>query len=129
MVPKQRTESYFLLGLSISKILLLPAGTATVRALSQLIEEWEYFNAGSTYQSMKYMMAKTSPCIYPNTVPIEGMTDLTRPTIYKFNNTVVYEFLQVFTIAFDLDYREVVITLCDVLIKLYQKLFHQDCFR
>lgn len=93
------------------------------------MEEWEYYNAGSTYQSMKYVMAKTSPCVYPNTVPIEGMSDLTRPTIYKFNNTIVYEFLQVHTIAYELDYREVVIQLADILYKLYENLFDQESYR
>eukprot|EP01040_Poterioochromonas_malhamensis_P007116 gene7116-7687_t len=92
------------------------------------MEEWEYYNAGSTYQSMKYVMAKTSPCVYPNTVPIEGMSDLTRPTIYKFNNTIVYEFLQVHTIAYELDYREVVIQLADILYKLYENLFDQESY-
>jgi hypothetical protein len=128
-VPKQRIESYFLLGLSIAKTLLLPVGTLTVRAFSQLMEEWEYYNSGNAMQSVKYVMAKTSPCVYPNTVPIEGMADLTRPSIYKFNNGVVYEYLQVFQIAFDLDYLEVVISLCDVFYKLYERLFHQESFR
>jgi hypothetical protein len=104
-------------------------GTLTVRAFSQLMEEWEYYNSGNAMQSVKYVMAKTSPCVYPNTVPIEGMADLTRPSIYKFNNGVVYEYLQIFQIAFDLDYLEVVISLCDVFYKLYERLFHQESFR
>ena len=47
MVPKQRTESFFFLGMSISKITTYIVGLQAVRAFSQLIEEWEYFNAGS----------------------------------------------------------------------------------
>lgn len=126
---KKLTEHYFLLGLSIAKILLLPSGTATIRAFSQLMEEWEYHLSGGSYISRKYMMAKTSPCVYPNTVPIEGLSDLTRPNLYKFNNTIVYEFLQVHTIAFELDYREVVIQLSNTFLQLYDKFFHQECFR
>jgi hypothetical protein len=45
-VPKQRTESFFFLGMSISKITTYIVGLQAVRAFSQLIEEWEYFNAG-----------------------------------------------------------------------------------
>jgi hypothetical protein len=128
-ISRLRTESYFLLGLSIAKILLLPSGTSTVRAFSQLMEEWEYFNSGNAMQSVKYMMAKNSTSLYPNTIPIEGMSDLTRPSVYRFNNNVVYEFLQVYTLSYDLDYLEVVITLCDILYKLYENLFQQESFR
>ncbi len=110
-------------------MLSLNPGTATVRAFSQLIEEWEYYNAGTAMQSVKYMMAKNSPCVYPQTIPADGnMTDLTRPLVYKFNNNVVYEYLDVTHIAFDLDYLEVLRSLCDVLYKLYDKLFHVECF-
>jgi hypothetical protein len=93
------------------------------------MEEWEYFNSGNAMQSVKYMMAKNSTSLYPNTIPIEGMSDLTRPSVYRFNNNVVYEFLQVYTLSYDLDYLEVVITLCDILYKLYENLFQQESFR
>lgn len=129
VVRKQRIESYFLLGLSISKIIALNPGPSIVRAFSQLIEEWEYFNSGTAMQSVKYVMAKNSPCIYPQTVPIEGMGDLARPSVYKFNNTVVYEYLQIVPINFDLDYPEVIISLCDMMEKLYDKLFHKESFK
>lgn len=129
-IPKARIESYFLLGLSIAKILFLKPGVATIRAFSQLIEEWEYHNSGTTMQSMKYVMAKTSPCVYPDVIPIEGLSDLTRgPNIYKFNNSIVYEFLQTPTIAYELDYCEVVINLCDIFYKLYENLFHKESYR
>jgi len=45
-VVKQRTESFFLLGLSVAKITSYQIGLHSVRAFSQLIEEWEYFNSG-----------------------------------------------------------------------------------
>lgn len=58
MVPKQRTESFFFLGMSISKITTYIVGLQAVRAFSQLIEEWEYFNAG------KYSIDSCMVCHY-----------------------------------------------------------------
>ena len=107
-LARNRAEAYFSLGLSMSKILGLEStrtvaggnggggGLALVRAFSQLVEEWEYAHAGGTMQSVRFMMAKPSPCVYPHTAPIEGFADLLRPSIYKFQNrAVVYEHLQV----------------------------------
>jgi hypothetical protein len=84
---------------------------------------------GGTMQSVKFVMAKNSNCIYPHTIPIEGFTDLQRPNIYKFSSSVVYEYLQVPHIPFDLDYVEVLSALCEALSKLYDKFLHEECFR
>ena len=80
-------------------------------------------------QSVKFVMAKNSNCIYPHTIPIEGFTDLQRPNIYKFSNTVVFEYLQVPHIPFDLNYVEVLSALCDALSKLYDKFLQEECYR
>jgi hypothetical protein len=128
-VSKQKLESYFILGLSIAKILTIPNGFALIRAFSQLIEEWEYYYSGAAMQGMKYMMAKTSPCIYPNIVPTEGVQDVQRPGVYKFLNNIVYEYLQLMSIPFELDYRIVLINLCEMLWKLYDKLFYPEAPR
>lgn len=79
-------------------------------------------------QSVKFVMAKTSPCIYPQMSVIEGFSDLTRPSVYKFNNAIVFEYLQVPHIPYELDYAEVFITLCVELSKLYEKLIHEECY-
>lgn len=129
VVPRSRVLPFFYLGLSVSSMLSLNPGTATVRAFSQLLEEWEYFHAGGAVQGMKYVMAKNSPCVYPQSIPSDGsMADLARPSLYKFNNNVVYEYLQVVPVAFELDYLEVMFSLCEALFKLYEKLFHVECF-
>ena len=78
---------------------------------------------------MKYVMAKNSTCYYPQTIPNENLTELSRPSIYKFSNNIVYEYLQIFPLAYELDYMEVVITLADIFFKLYEKLFHPESFR
>jgi hypothetical protein len=131
-VTKQRIESFFFLGLSISKITDLPAGLSLIRAFSQLIEEWEYYHLGNTMQSVKFVMARNSQCIYPQTIPLESSTDrtdLVRPSVYKFNNTVVFEHLVVLNIPYALDYVEVLIALCEALSNLYDNLLHEDCYR
>lgn len=126
-VSKQRSEAFFMLGLSVSKLLDLPSGIPVVRAFSQLMEEWEYFYSGATMQSVKFVMAKSSNSTFPQTVPLEGYTDISRPSIYKFNNFVVFEHLQTPHVSFEMDYGEIVHSLCDVLSKLYEKFLHEDC--
>lgn len=60
--------------------------------------------------------------------PIEGLSDLARPSVYKFNNAIVFEHLQVPHIPYELDYVEVFITLCVQLSNLYEKLIHEECY-
>jgi hypothetical protein len=128
IVPKQRIESYFILGLSISKVLEQNSIINIVRSFSQLIEEWEYHYSGTTMQSVKFVMAKNSPCLYPESVQ-QGVEELSRPSIYKFNNVVVYEYLEVPHLPFELDYIEVLLALLDSLSMLYDKLLHVDSYR
>jgi hypothetical protein len=128
VVPKQRAEAFFRLGLGLGKIVHLSKGCSIIRAFSQLMEEWEYYIAGTAMQSVKYMMAKNSPCIYPQTVPLEGMTDLSRPSLYKFQNAITYEYLDDVNVGLELDYLEVLPALCEVLYQVYDKLYHEETF-
>jgi hypothetical protein len=76
-VPSQRTVMYLYLSLSVSQLLAsYDASTAAssssssahvVRAFLQLLEEYEYYFAGTAVQSVKYLMAKTSPTMFPAT--------------------------------------------------------------
>lgn len=129
IVPKQRAEAFFKLGLGLGRIVHLPKGLPIVRAFSQLMEEWEYYIAGSAMQSVKYVMAKSSPCLYPQSVPLEGMTDLTRPSVYKFQSNITFEYLDDVNIGLELDYLEVLPALCEVLYQVYDKLHHEETFR
>lgn len=129
VVPKQRADAFFRLGLGLGKIVHLSKGLSIVRAFSQLMEEWEYYIAGTAMQSVKYMMAKNSPCIYPQTVPLEGMSDLSRPTLYKFQNAITYEYLDDVNVGLEIDYLEVLPALCEVLYQVYDKLYHEESFR
>jgi hypothetical protein len=74
------------------------------------MEEWEYYFAGAAFQSVKFMLAKNSTCIYPqysttnNTNNDNDANDPTRSNVYKFNGSVVYEYLLFPSIPFELDY-------------------------
>ena len=66
-VPNQRTIMYLYLSMSISKLLdeMYTSNAHVVRAFLQLLEEYEYYFSGTTVQSVKYLMAKNSPSIFP----------------------------------------------------------------
>lgn len=128
-VPKNRAEAFFFLGLSVSRLLALPAGLMTARACAQLLEEWEYYLAGTAMQGVKYFTARPANCVYPASPALENLSDISKPTLYRFANTVVYEYLQTPHISFTLDYPEVVLSLCETLAKLYVRLGqHEDSY-
>lgn len=147
--PSTRAVMYYYFGISISKILELNSGPITIKAMIQLLEEWEYYFASTTMQSMKYMMARTSNYIYPNFMPNDTSTTAgaaqsgngsnnpnsvesdhqIKSGIYKFNNDVVYEYLLTPHIPFELNYIEVLYSLCQMLYDLYDKFWHEDSFR
>ena len=73
-VPYQRAIGYYYLGLGLSNISKLAAGGPTVKALSQLIEEYEYFISSAMMQSVKYVAARTASSPYgaPTTTRSSG---------------------------------------------------------
>ena len=66
-VPNQRTIMYLYLSMSISNLLgeMYSSNAQVVRAFLQLLEEYEYYFSGTTVQSVKYLMAKNSPSMFP----------------------------------------------------------------
>ena len=136
-VPKHRTLMYFYLAASTSNILSLPRGAATVKAFQQLLEEWEYNFAGPAMQSMKFVLARNSPCIFPLSCPVAQVGNSTgieendgfkQPSMSKFDNLVVYEHLQIAYVPFELDYVEVLVGLCDSIIALYGRFLSKECY-
>ena len=130
-VPKNRTLSFYYLSASTSALLALPSGFVTVRAFLQLLEEWEYYCAGTATQSMKFVLAKNSPCSFPATPTPMSQSgydeELRLPSINKFDNNVVYEYLNTTHVPFELDYIEVLNSLCDSVGALYNKFLSEDC--
>ena len=130
-VPKNRTLSYYYLAASTSAIVALPSGFAAIRAFLQLLEEWEYYFAGTATQSMKFVLAKTSPCSFPvpliPTSSLGNEDELRLPSINKFDNNVIYEYLNTTHVPFELDYIEVLYSLCESVGALYNKFLSEDC--
>lgn len=86
-IPNSRVLGYFYLGISLSKIYdefqelkseisvqdpssksKAEAGVVAkfIRSITQLFEEFEFYFSSNAMQSVKYVMAKNSPCMYPN---------------------------------------------------------------
>lgn len=133
-VPRLRADAFYFLGVSIYNVLDLNLSKFdAVRAFSQLIEEWEYHYAGAALQGMKFVMAKHSPSMYPQLhAPADSsavmLNDIQRPSVYRYNSSVVYEYLHVPHIPFQLNYCEVFASLCDALTLLYEYFRAEECY-
>lgn len=82
-------------------------------------------------QSMKLVMAKNSTCLYPQVMNSleEAAPNLNdKPSVYKFQNTVVFEYLKIAHAPFQLSYIQVVIALFDSLSELYEGFGHSECY-
>ncbi len=82
-------------------------------------------------QSMKLVMAKNSSCVYPqvkNSLEAAAPNLNEKPSVYKFQNEVVFEYLKIAHAPFQLSYVQVVIALFDSLYELYQGFGHSECY-
>eukprot|EP00743_Colponemidia_sp_Colp-15_P004484 GILK01004835.1.p1 GENE.GILK01004835.1~~GILK01004835.1.p1 ORF type:complete len:272 (-),score=32.19 GILK01004835.1:127-942(-) len=123
-VLAKRAEQWFYLGVSLAKILDLPNGAYTVRAFSQLLEEYEYHFANTALHGFKFMMTKAQA---PPTFHDASSTDPVKPIIYRSGKTAVYEYLTTPNVPFRLDYFQVVFSLCDMLSLVYTKFMDATC--
>ena len=122
--PPDRLLSFFYLGLSLGKILEHGIGFEVVKESLKLFEEWEYYFASFSVQSVKYVMASTVSSAFP-----DAEFDINRQTINKFNNDVIFERLTCPHVGFDFDHVEVVRSLCDMLSSLYEKMWADMSYR
>ena len=122
--PPDRLLSFFYLGLSLGKILEHGIGFEVVKESLKLFEEWEYYFASFSVQSVKYVMARTVSSAFP-----DAEFDINRQTINKFNNDVIFERLTCPHVGFDFDHVEVVRSLCDMLSSLYEKMWADMSYR
>jgi hypothetical protein len=67
-IPAKRSYEYLCLGLGLAKVLKLEKGIHSIQGCMQLFDEWEYFISGSGMQSMKFVMAKSIACPYPELI-------------------------------------------------------------
>ncbi|KAL4156330.1 hypothetical protein PRNP1_005361 [Phytophthora ramorum] len=95
----------------------------------QLLEELEFYFSSSTVQGMKMMVATSSTLhetVDKENRPQYAADEPFRPTLHKWNQRPVYRRLLTPPIPFPLDYREVLLSLCDILALIYSKLIEDS---
>eukprot|EP00466_Bigelowiella_natans_P008104 jgi/Bigna1/134703/aug1.26_g9411 len=119
-----RSKQWFLLGLSIGRLLVQP-NEILLQSLMQLMEEYDYF----TY----YEKPETFPTFkwYPRTdassegdLPTLGkkQPSVPRAQLHKVGRKVIFQQLLAYSVDIPLNYCEVIRTLCEVLSLIYSKL-------
>ncbi|TMW55594.1 hypothetical protein Poli38472_010476 [Pythium oligandrum] len=123
----RRSVQFFYLGLGLGR-LISDVRHAQFLAMEgcQLLEELEFYFSSATVQSMKLMVATSTPTLHQplHKMDDEGIYSVDepfRPTIYKWNQRPVFRRLLTPSIPFPLDYREVMLSLCDILALVYSK--------
>ncbi|KAG9288197.1 hypothetical protein G9A89_020503 [Geosiphon pyriformis] len=98
---KRRTGNFFILGASLALILDITNPHDYVRALTVMLQEFEYH----TNEHSKQKMSKG-----------------TKDEDTSFQESGEYTYLYVPNIPFELDYFQTFYTLCDILVEIYHKL-------
>jgi hypothetical protein len=140
----KRTHRWFILGLSLGRILELTNVNAIARGLLQLIEEYEYYcNHSNLTSTINNTLELKNSLFYTHRKPLPQQLNFQlknnenepiKVCLHKINRTVVYEFLllpfqitqstnsnQLNLATESMDYCEIVHSLCDVLNLLYSK--------
>eukprot|EP01041_Mallomonas_annulata_P000497 gene497-941_t len=120
-------NSLLCLGTSISKILELNGNKPLITCMIQLFEEWEYYCANFSIQTMKYVMVKNSNHAFPSQASIPFTLEAPiRGTLHKFNNDIVYQYLVTPHVPFSLDFVEVLSCLLNIFKKFYDKILKNE---
>lgn len=152
----KRIRRWFMLGLSFGRLLELSEGATLVRALSQLVEEYEHFIGAKLDVSSKLDSGATEsdqaaqPFLYTGSAygsasahavvavaaqqaqqaaAAGSQHETIKPTLRKVGREIMYEYLQTqaTVMADHLDYCEIVHSLCDVLSLIYSKFLDASC--
>eukprot|EP00162_Nutomonas_longa_P004770 comp15484_c0_seq1/m.23612 comp15484_c0_seq1/g.23612 ORF comp15484_c0_seq1/g.23612 comp15484_c0_seq1/m.23612 type:complete len:234 (-) comp15484_c0_seq1:67-768(-) len=116
---QKRITQWFCLGVSAANLLKLQNGSEYVRAMGQLLEEYDYAFGGMAAQG--YRMVRNA---LGSEVKTKDGIDI-RPQIRQAGGSVQYLYLQRPNIPFGLHYRHVVVSLCEVLVLGYRKFMHE----
>lgn len=111
-----RAEKFFILGTSVAPLLHLQNGSQYIRALAQLIEEYDYHYASTTMKSVMRIKSRVEGAELT-----EDQDAPIRPSMIKKDNVIIYQFLQTPHVPCELDYAQVLSSLCDVLTLVYRK--------
>ncbi|GAB5361499.1 hypothetical protein AAMO2058_000718300 [Amorphochlora amoebiformis] len=126
---KLRCQRWFLLGLSIGRLLEQPNSTVLLQSMMQLIQEFDYYVHYAS-KSRKFPTFKWYP---PTTVSTPGQdkkgsvpsTQTFKTQLHKVGRKVIFTEFLAFSASIELDYCEVVFSLCEVLSLVYNKLLAQ----
>ena len=129
---KQRVIPFYYLMISLDYMMDNHSKGSIIKSLCQLMEEYDFYASNLAIQGMKSMMAKNTPFMYPQAIINNDIEDdsqpsqLYKPCIYKYQNSVVFEQFKTPHIPFQLDYMEVLISLCDTLNRFYDMVLHLE---
>ncbi|RHZ76654.1 hypothetical protein Glove_194g22 [Diversispora epigaea] len=104
---KKRSGNFFILGTSLAPILDITNPQDYVKALSVMLQEFEYHTNEHSKQKMKIFFRKSK---------------IVKDEDASFQESGEYTYLCVPNIPFDLDYFQAFYTLCDILVEVYNKL-------
>ncbi|CAG8617096.1 7806_t:CDS:10 [Ambispora leptoticha] len=103
---KRRTGNFFILGASLAPILDITNPPDYVRALTVMLQEFEYHTNENSRQKMKMFFRKSK---------------INKDEDASFQESGEYTYLFVPNIPFELDYFQTFYTLCDILVETYNK--------
>jgi len=122
-IEESQTMRWFFLGVSAATLLPQPAGAPFLRALLQLLEEHQYHFSSSTVQNIKAIRARGASGQQRSSLTEESdRRDILKPTLQRVDGKVAYEYLLTPHLAHALSGSQVLISLCDLMGKIYRKL-------
>lgn len=125
----RRGAQFFYLGIGLGRLVAESLHPELLAMdCCQLLEELEFYFSSSAVQGMKMMVATSSTLHEPleENAPQYSADEPFRPTMHKWNQRPVYRRLMTPPIPFPLDYREVLLSLCDILALIYSKLIEDS---
>ncbi|KAI1318379.1 hypothetical protein EDD11_006717 [Mortierella claussenii] len=105
---QRRSLQFFFLGTSLAATLDIPRTADCIKALSHVMQEFEYFAVAESRSKSKFFKSSARK------VAVDG------------EDAGEYLHLEVRTIPFNLDYVVTTATLCDMISQVYEKLRHQQ---
>ncbi|KAF9348629.1 hypothetical protein BGX26_012975 [Mortierella sp. AD094] len=108
---QRRAMQYFLLGTSLASVLEIPNISDCLKALSVVVQEYEYFTAPESKSKMMFFRATGRRVTLDSRSPEE---------------TGEYSLLEVRPLPFNLDYIITFASLCDTIAQVYEKLGTED---
>ena len=123
MSKSSKTLGWFCLGMSMSKLLDSNTGPMLVNSFIQLMEEFQYAFGNRIAGGFAYLRAKN----LEDKVDVNSNSPI-KPVIWKQNNKVVYQFLDIpHCLPDEMDYCLIVYSMTSVLYLLYSKFLDPTC--